>query len=47
MSTARKVERLTPLEPELEAIIVALAKAAAQRDHAQQITRPAEAPPRS
>ncbi len=40
MSTARKVAPAAPLEPELEAIIVALAKEAARRDHARQITQP-------
>ena len=39
MSVARKVVPTMPLEPELEAIIIALAKAAARRDHAQQISQ--------
>lgn len=39
MSVARKVVQAMPLEPELEAIVIALAKAAARRDHAQQITQ--------
>jgi len=39
MGIARKIAPVEPLEPELEAIIVALAKAAARRDHAQQISQ--------
>ena len=39
MGNARKVAYVAPIEPELEAIIVALAKAAARRDHAQQISQ--------